>query len=98
LSIAERLTELGADVRAFDPQALEAAHRSGIKAELYTDAYEAAYDADAVVLITEWPEFALMDWARLRDVMRRPLIVDGRNALDRTALLWHGFEYCGIGR
>jgi UDPglucose 6-dehydrogenase len=98
LVIADRLTELGAAVRAYDPQAMEAARRQGLKAELCSDPYEAAQDAHAVVLVTEWAEFAQTDWARLRSVMRRPLIVDGRNALDRAALLWNGFEYCGIGR
>jgi len=98
LLIAERLAELGAEVRAYDPQAMEAARRLKLKAELCSDPYAAARDADAVVLITEWPEFAQMDWPRLRDEMRRPLMVDGRNALDRSTLLWHGFEYCGVGR
>lgn len=98
LAIAERLAELGAAVRAYDPEAIEAARRRGLPAELFEDAYEAAEDADALVLITDWPEFAGADWSRLHTVMRRPLVVDGRNALDRAALLWHGFEYCGIGR
>jgi len=98
LLIAARLAELGAEVRAYDPRASEAARRAGIQAELCPDAYWAAEDADAVVLVTEWPEFAATDWPRLRETMRRPLIVDGRNALDRSTLLWHGFDYCGIGR
>jgi UDPglucose 6-dehydrogenase len=98
LLIAERLAELGAEVRAYDPQAMEAAAKRGLKAELCACPYEAARNADAVVLITEWPEFSQTEWPRLREEMRRPLIVDGRNALDRASLLWHGFEYCGIGR
>jgi len=98
LLIAERLTELGAEVRAYDPRAMEAARRHGVKAELCADAYDAALNADAIVLVTEWAEFSEIDWTRLHDGMRRPLLVDGRNALDRATLLWHGFEYCGIGR
>jgi len=98
LEIAARLTELGAEVRAYDPQALEAARKLGVRAQLCPCPYIAAQDADAVALITEWPEFARTDWNRLRAIMRRPLIVDGRNSLDRAALLWHGFEYSGIGR
>lgn len=98
LIIAERLTELGATVQAYDPQAMEAARRRGVKAALCRDAYEAAHDASAVVLVTDWAEFAEIDWPRLRSVMRRPLLVDGRNTLDRAMLLWHGFEYYGIGR
>jgi UDPglucose 6-dehydrogenase len=98
LLIAERLTELGAEVRAYDPQAMEAARRGNVKAELCPDPYAAARGADAVVLITEWAEFSQIEWPRLREEMRRPLLVDGRNALDRSTLLWHGFEYCGVGR
>ena len=98
LLIAERLAEMGAEVRAHDPQAMEAARRQGVKAELCADAYEAALGADAILLVTEWPEFAALEWSRVREGMRRPLVVDGRNALDPAALLWHGFEYCGIGR
>lgn len=98
VTIAAHLTELGADVRAYDPQAMEAARKRGVHAQLCSCPYAAAQDADAVALITEWPEFAATDWPRLRAMMRRPLIVDGRNYLDRVALLWHGFDYCGIGR
>jgi UDPglucose 6-dehydrogenase len=98
LDIAERLAELGAEVRAYDPQAMEAARRRGIKAELCSDPYAAAFEADAIVIVTEWPEFSAVEWPRLREMMRRPLIVDGRNSLDRANLLWHGFEHCGIGR
>jgi UDPglucose 6-dehydrogenase len=98
LVLATRLSELGADVRAYDPRAGETARAANLSARVCDDAYEAARDASAVVLVTEWPEFATADWSYLRSVMRRPLIVDGRNALDRAALLWHGFEYCGVGR
>jgi UDPglucose 6-dehydrogenase len=98
LAIAARLAELGAEVRAYDPQAMGAAARQGVEAQLCPDAYTAAQDADAVVLVTEWPEFAATDWSRLHALMRRPLIVDGRNTLDETVLRQHGFEYCGIGR
>ena len=98
LVIAEQLAALGAEVRAFDPEATETARRQGVRAELCADVYQASQGADAVVLVTEWPEFREVDWEQLRAGMRRPLIVDGRNALDRATLLWHGFEYCGIGR
>jgi UDPglucose 6-dehydrogenase len=98
LDIAARLSELGAAVRAYDPQATESARARGIAAHLCADPYEAAEDADAIILITEWPEFARMDWARLKSVMRRPLIVDGRNELARETLDKHGIEWCGIGR
>lgn len=98
LELVERLAELGAEVQAYDPQAMEAASRRGIKAQLCPCPYSAARNTDALILITEWDEFRQIDWSRLYQEMRRPLVVDGRNALDRVRLLWHGFEYCGIGR
>ena len=54
--------------------------------------------AEAVVLCTEWAEFRELDWARMKAKMVRPLILDGRNALDREQLIALGFEYIGIGR
>jgi UDPglucose 6-dehydrogenase len=98
LTIMARLAELGAELRAYDPHAADAARRHGVKALLCTDPYEATEGADALVLLTEWPEFIQADWPRVRELMRRPIVVDGRNALDRTTLLWHGFDYSGIGR
>ncbi len=65
---------------------------------LCPDPYAAAAHAEAVVLCTEWPEFAALDFARLKAGMVRPLLLDGRNALDREALIALGFEYLGIGR
>ncbi len=61
-------------------------------------ALDALDGADAAVLVTEWPEFAALDWAEVARRMARPLIVDGRNFLDAKALAAAGFEYEGIGR
>ena len=55
-------------------------------------------DADAVVLVTEWAEFAELDWAALADVMRGDVVVDGRNALDPDAVRAAGLRYEGVGR
>ena len=66
--------------------------------ELAPSALEALEGADAAVLVTEWPEFAELDWAEAAARMARPLIVDGRNFLDPAALRAAGFEYEGIGR
>jgi UDPglucose 6-dehydrogenase len=62
------------------------------------DPYEAARGAEALVLITEWPEFLDLDWGRMRQMMSRPLILDGRNFLPRSVLIATGFEYIGMGR
>lgn len=87
----------GADVVAFDPVAV-----ANTKAVLPTITYagsaaEALDGADACVLVTEWPEFVHLDWARLKGTMRRPVIIDGRNALDGETLLGLGFTYEGVG-
>ena len=66
--------------------------------ELADSALEALDGADAAVLVTEWPEFAELDWAEVASRMARPLLVDGRNFLDPTELASAGFEYEGIGR
>ena len=66
--------------------------------ELADSALEALDGADAVVLVTEWPEFAELDWGEVAGRMARPLVVDGRNFLDRDALRAAGFTYEGIGR
>ena len=55
-------------------------------------------DADAVVLVTEWPEFAELDWSEVARAMRGNLVIDGRNALDRDAVRAAGLIYEGIGR
>jgi UDPglucose 6-dehydrogenase len=98
LTLISRLAELGAELRAHDPQAMEAARRLGVKAELCADPYVAATDADALLLVTEWAEFRSADWQRVKSVMRRPLIVDGRNALDGELLRALGFDYSAVGR
>ncbi len=98
LQIADRLADMGAEVRAYDPQAADVAERRGVRAKICSDPYEAVREADAVVLVTEWPEFRALDWDRVRETMRRPFIVDGRNCLDRELLAGVGIEVCGIGR
>ena len=62
------------------------------------DAYGAARGADALILVTEWNEFRQLDLHRLRQGMRRPFFVDGRNVYDPATMRAHGFEYRGIGR
>jgi UDPglucose 6-dehydrogenase len=65
---------------------------------LCSDAYEAASDADAVVLLTEWNEFKQLDLGRLRAVMAKPIFVDGRNLYEPEAMAAAGFTYLSIGR
>ncbi len=98
LVLAARLEGEGADVVAYDPVAAERARGLLPAVELAGSAIEALEGADAAVLVTEWPEFAELDWAAAAERMARPVIVDGRNFLDPDALVKAGFRYEGIGR
>ena len=98
LDIAKVLIAAGASVRAYDPAAVERARLLVPDVEYLKDAYEVANGADALVLITEWNEFRQLDLRRIRQLMRRPVIVDGRNIYDPQLLKDLGFTYRGIGR
>jgi UDPglucose 6-dehydrogenase len=99
LVLAGRLAGEGANVRAFDPVAGHKAADMLAGARIADSAMEAIDGADAVVLVTEWPEFVELDWTgEVKRRMRVPLVVDGRNFLDRDALVEAGFTYEGIGR
>jgi UDPglucose 6-dehydrogenase len=98
LVLAARLQGEGAEVVAYDPVAAERAAELLGSVEMATSAMEALEGADAVVLVTEWKEFAELDWAAAAERMNRALVVDGRNFLDPEALMGSGFEYEGIGR
>src|SRR3954449_7618722 len=99
LVLSGRLQGEGAHVRVYDPVAARSANSMLGGARICDSALEAIDGADAVVLVTEWPEFAELDWTGdVRGRMRVPLVVDGRNFLDRDALLAAGFTYEGIGR
>jgi UDPglucose 6-dehydrogenase len=96
LVLASRLLAEGADVRAFDPVAKPHELLRGVT--LCSSTLEAVEGADAAVIVTEWDEFRSVASPEIRDAMRRPLIIDGRNLLDPEATLAAGFDYEGIGR
>jgi UDPglucose 6-dehydrogenase len=99
LVLSGRLQGEGANVRVYDPVAADRAGGMLGGARICESALDALDGADAVVLVTEWPEFGELDWANdVKHRMRVPLIVDGRNFLDRDALERAGFTYEGIGR
>ena len=95
-----RLLEAGAKVAAYDPVAMDESRRmlAGKPVRYARNMYEAAEGADAVVLITEWKEFRMPDWPRLRATMRGDAVVDGRNIFDKQEVLAAGFRYRGIGK
>jgi UDPglucose 6-dehydrogenase len=98
LVLASRLEGEGASVVAFDPVAQEAAGELLPSVEMAKSAMAALDGADAAVLVTEWPEFAQLDWSEVAKRMGGPLLVDGRNFLDPEAVRAAGIVYEGIGR
>jgi UDPglucose 6-dehydrogenase len=101
LEIVELMLREGALVRAYDPAAAARASETipaGPQMRYVDDPYEAAQDADAVVILNDWQEFAGLDLPRLRAAMRYPIMVDGRNLFDRAAMAAQGFTYLSVGR
>lgn len=98
IEMLRRLEAEGAHLRAFDPQAMEKARPLFPGVRFAADAYEAAKDADALLIATEWEEFRALDWARIHAAMARPLVIDGRNLLSPASMKALGFEYHSIGR
>jgi UDPglucose 6-dehydrogenase len=98
LVLAARLNADGAAVTAYDPVAEQQARRLVGGLRLADSALEAVADADAVVLVTEWPEFMKLDWSEVAQAMRGTVVIDGRNALDPGAVRAVGLTYEGIGR
>jgi UDPglucose 6-dehydrogenase len=100
LTIASELLEAGAEVVAYDPMPT-ARERSATLVpglEIVSAAADAIRDADVAVLVTEWPEFVDFDWALAATIMRRKLLIDGRNVLNGVELASHGFTYSSFGR
>lgn len=96
--IIEKLLAAGCSTRAYDPVAMdEAKRRLGNKITYAKNIYETVNEADAILLITEWKEFRLPDWPRIKKAMRSPLLFDGRNIYDIDTLKNEGFTYYGLG-
>jgi UDPglucose 6-dehydrogenase len=99
LVLIDQLLEAGAKVVAHDPAAMpSAAGRIDSRVTLAPTNYDAAQDADALVVVTDWNEYRHPDFERIGKAMRRQIIVDGRNLYDRNRLRQHGFIYFSIGR
>ena len=98
LDIAKVLLAAGASVRGYDPAAVERSRLLVPDVEYLEDAYAVAAGADALVLITEWNEFRQLDLRRVKQLMRTPVVIDGRNIYDPGAMKAMGFTYRGIGR
>jgi UDPglucose 6-dehydrogenase len=98
VEVIHLLQENGARVRAYDPAALEHAEKELPGVKLMDNAYSAVEGAHCMVIFTEWNEFKEMDLARVKTLMKTPLIVDGRNIYDPQKVKAMGFTYRGVGR
>jgi UDPglucose 6-dehydrogenase len=99
LQIIDALLKEGAIIRVHDPEAMEETrHRIGNAVKYFDNNYEALRGADGLVVVTEWNEFRRPDFERMKELMRSPVLFDGRNIYDPTKLREQGFVYYGIGR
>lgn len=98
IKIIEQLLSLGAEVTVYDPEAMEKAKKVLKDVHYAKDPYSAVKDKDVLLLVTEWPEFREMDLAEVKKLMKRPVIVDGRNIYDKDKVSAIGFKYYSIGR
>ena len=96
LTLISQLLGAGCTVKAYDPAAMaEARHRLGDKIEYAADIYDAVKDADVLFHVTEWKEYRMPDWQKVKSIMRHPLLIDGRGVFDKTDL--EGITYLRIG-
>jgi UDPglucose 6-dehydrogenase len=98
LDILKKLQQRGAAVRAFDPVAMPNAARELPDVTLCKNEYEACENADALVLMTEWNQFRMLDLERVRTLLREPVVVDLRNVYDPVSMRKAGFRYDSVGR
>jgi UDPglucose 6-dehydrogenase len=98
LDIARKLMERGARVKAHDPVAMErfAQEYADLNVTLCATPEEVAQDTDALVLVTEWQQYRDLDWEAIKHTMRSPVLLDGRNVLDRALLTRAGYRYLGL--
>lgn len=98
LDVLRRLLAEGAQVRAYDQEAMDRTSAIFPQIHYCREPYEVAQEADALLILTEWEEFRQLDWERIRGLMARPLLIDGRNLLNPAAMSERGFEYYCFGR
>ncbi len=98
LAIAQTLVDAGVEVTAYDPEGMELAGPMMPHVAMKKDAYSAIAGADAVVIVTEWDAFRALDLERIKQIARRPLLIDLRNVYDPAEVRGAGFEYVSVGR
>jgi UDPglucose 6-dehydrogenase len=98
IELIGRLLQEHAEIRVYDPQAMARTQEVFPTIQYCADPYDVADGSEALVIVTEWSSFKELDWARIRGLMQRPLLLDGRNLLDRDEMVAMGFEYEGVGK
>ena len=98
LEIIAELTAQGAVVKAFDPKAAPEEVRQYTEFRFCENAYEVVEGADALVIVTDWPEFKDLNFKLIKTAMRNPVIIDTKNMLDDRQLVASGMTYFGVGR
>ena len=98
LIIIDELQELGAKIKAFDPVAEENARKVTKNVEFCKNPYDAVKGCDCLVIVTEWDEFRNLDKKKIKELMKQPNVVDGRNIYDPHEMKEFGFNYVGVGR
>ncbi|HYL16136.1 MAG TPA: UDP-glucose/GDP-mannose dehydrogenase family protein [Terriglobales bacterium] len=98
LDVLRRLLAEGAQVHAYDQEAMDRTSAIFPQVHFCREPYEVARDSDALLILTEWDEFRQVDWERIHSLMARPLVIDGRNMLNPVAMKEYGFEYYCFGR
>ena len=99
LALVEMLVQEGCQICAYDPAAMERAQqvlKAGVT--FAGNPYEAARGADALLILTDWEEFAKLDWKRMYAQLKDPIVIDGRNLYDPTAMAEQGLTYYSMGR
>lgn len=98
IKIINRLVDLGAEITAYDPQAMNNARKILPKISYAANIHKAIQGKDALVIVTEWPQFANLDLKDAKRRLKKPIIVDGRNLLDAQVVCELGFKYVGMGK
>nr|CBX31413.1 UDP-glucose 6-dehydrogenase tuaD [uncultured Desulfobacterium sp.] len=98
IRIIGELQNLGATIHAYDPIAMENAAKALKNVKFFENPYDAAKNCDALVVVTEWDEFRNIDMKAVKSLMKKPVVIDGRNIYDKDELKKLGFTYLGIGR
>ena len=98
LKVIDQLEKEGATVRCHDPLAVPEARELAPQRTYFEDPYEAVKSADALLILTDWPEYVQLDYGRIRNLMASPFLVDARNILEPAVVKGLGFAYSGVGR